>query len=92
MTECSRYSLQWRYELIHTKSGVVTFGESKPLHLAAMQSRKWMLGNDIVDELYEYKNLRVLKNYVGSFSFNIDDNIEKTKKGRYDFFSQPRAS
>ena len=37
-TKCFRYSLQWRYEFNHTKSGVVTFGESKPLHLAAMQS------------------------------------------------------
>ena len=44
MTECFRYSLQWRYEFNHTKSGVVTFSESKRLHLAAMQSRKWMLG------------------------------------------------
>ena len=33
-----------------------------------------------VDELYEYKNLGTLKNYVGSFSSNIDDNIEKTQK------------
>ena len=80
MTECFRYSLQWRYEFNHTKSGVVTFGESKPLHLAAMQSRKWVLGDDNVDEIYEYKNLGVLKNYVGSFSSNIDDNIEKTQK------------
>ena len=52
------------------------------------QSRKWVLGYDNVDELYEYKNLGILKNYVGSFSSNIDDNIEKnTKEGRYDFFS-----
>ena len=39
-----------------------------------------MSGDDIVDELYEYKNLVVLNNYVGSFSSNIDDNIEKTQK------------
>ena len=49
-----------------------------------------MLGDDIVDDLYEYKNLGLLKNYVGFFSSNIDDNIEKdTKEGRYDFFIQP---
>ena len=41
---------------------MVTFAESKTLHLAAMQSRKWVLGDDIVDELYEYENLGVLKN------------------------------
>ena len=45
-----------------------------------MQSRKWVLGDDNVDELYEYKNLGVLKYYVGSISSNIDDNIEKTEK------------
>ena len=39
-----------------------------------------MLGDDNVDELYEYKNPGILKNYVGSFSSNIDDNIEKTQK------------
>ena len=54
-TDCFRYSLQWRYEFNHTKSGVVTFGESKPLHLATMQSRKRVLGDDNVDQLYEYK-------------------------------------
>ena len=80
MTKCFRYSLQWRYDFNQTKSGVVTFGESKLLHLAAMQSQKWVLGDDNVDELYEYKNLGILKNYVGSFSSNIDDNIEKTQK------------
>ena len=80
MTDCFRYSLQWRYEFNHTKSGVVTFSESKPLHLAAMQSRKWVLGDDNVDELYEYKNLGISKNYTGSFSSNIDDNVEKTQK------------
>ena len=80
MTKCFRYRLQWRYEFNHTKSGMVTLGESKPLHLAAVQSRKWVLGYDNVDELYEYKNLGILKNYVGSFSSNTDDNIQKTQK------------
>ena len=51
MSECFRYSLQWKYEFIYTEGGVVPFGESKPLHLAAMQSRKWVLGDDIVEEL-----------------------------------------
>ena len=55
MTESFRCSLHWRYELNHTKCGVVTFVESKPLHLATMESRKWVLGNDIVKELHEYK-------------------------------------
>ena len=33
-----------------------------------------------MDKLYEYKNLGVLKNYVGSFSSNVGDNIDKTHK------------
>ena len=33
-----------------------------------------------MEELYKYKNLGVLKNYTGSFSSNIDDNIDKTRK------------
>ena len=32
-----------------------------------------------MDELYEHKNLVVLKNCIGSFSSNVDDNIEKTR-------------
>ena len=38
------------------------------------------LGDDTVKELYEYKNLGVLKNYCGSFASNISDNIDKTRK------------
>ena len=58
-----------------------------------MQSRKWVLGDDNVDELYDYnKNLAVLKNYVGSFSSNIDDNIEKKQKKAGMIFSSNLAS
>ena len=45
-----------------------------------MKNRVWLLGDTIVDELYEYKNLGVLKNYMGSFSSNVEDNIDKTRK------------
>ena len=45
-----------------------------------MNEREWRLGDEIVQELYEYKNLGVLKNYIGSFSSNVTDNIEKTRK------------
>ena len=44
-----------------------------------MKERKWILGNDNVHELYEYKNLGVVKNYIGSFSFNVEENIDKTR-------------
>ena len=45
-----------------------------------MKEREWILGDRTVDELYEYKNLGVLKNYIGSFSSNVEDNIDKTRK------------
>ena len=35
------------------------------------------MGNDNVNELYEYKNLGVVKNYIGSFSSNVEENIDK---------------
>ena len=75
-----QYSIKWRYEFNHTKCGIVTFGESKTLHFQSMKERVWKLGNNIVDEVYEYKNLGVLKNFVGSFSSNVTHNIEKTRK------------
>ena len=44
-----------------------------------LKGGEWILGGEIADDLYEYKNLGVLKNYIGSFSSNVDDNIEKTR-------------
>ena len=44
----------------------LTFGETKPLHSKSMKEREWMLGDAIANELHEYKNLGVLKNYVNS--------------------------
>ena len=77
---CYKYGIKWRYELNHSKSGIVTFGESKSQHSESMKNRVWLLGDTIVDELYQYKNLGVLKNYVGSFSANVEDNTDKTGK------------
>ena len=53
---------------------------TKVLHFQSMNDRDWKLENDIVDKVYEYKNLGVLENYVGSFSSNVTNNIEKTRK------------
>ena len=78
MQMCYCYSLKWRYEFNNSKSGVVTFGETRAVHCESMKRRKWILGEETV-ELYEYKNLEVLKNYIGSFSSNGEDNIEKTR-------------
>ena len=59
---------------------MVTSGESKPSHSVNMQERSWGVEN--VDELYDYKNLGVYKNYCGSFNANIDENIEKLVRKR----------
>ena len=80
MNICHTYRKTWRYEFNHTKSGVVTFGETKPIHSRLMIEREWMLGEFVVDELFEYKNLGVLKNYVSFFASNVHDNIEKARK------------
>ena len=80
MNKCHNYSKTWRYEFDHSKSGVVTFGETKPIHCKSMKEREWALGDDTVEELHKYKNLDVLKNYCGSLASNISDNIDKTRK------------
>ena len=80
MNLCYAYSIKWRYEFNQVKSGIVTFGESKRVHSKAMKESTWVLGGGSVAELYEYKNLGVVKNYIGSFSTNADDNIDKTRK------------
>ena len=68
-------------------SGIVTFGESKRVHSEAMKECTWALGGEHVTELCEYKNLGVVKNYIGSFSTNADDNIDKTQKKASMLFS-----
>ena len=80
MGMCYNYSTKWRYEFNQSKSGVVTYGHIKPVHFEEMKEREWILGDDTVDELYEYKNLGVLKNYIGSFSSSVEDNIDRTRK------------
>ena len=87
MEICFQYSLKWRYEFNNSKSGVVTFEETKSTYFKSMQDRKWFLGESSVDELYKYKNLGVTKNYVGSFSSNVEDNMEKTRKKAEMLFS-----
>ena len=87
MNICFDYSVRWRYEFNNSKSGIVTFGETKAQHFISMNKRSWVSGSETVEELYEYKNLGVLKNYVGSFSSSVIDNIEKTQKKVGMFFS-----
>ena len=47
---CYCYSLKWRYEFNNSKSGVVTFGETKAVHYQSMKTCEWILGRDTVDE------------------------------------------
>ena len=49
MQICCDYSLKWRYEFNHSKSGIVAFGEKRLVHCIAMKERKWILGNDTVN-------------------------------------------
>ena len=62
MNKCHNYCKTWRYEFNHSKSGVVTFGETTFIYCKSMKEREWALGDNTVEELYEYKNLGVLKN------------------------------
>ena len=77
MNICHMYGKTWRYEFNQTKSRVVTFGETKLIHSQLMRECEWMLGEFVVNKLFEYKNLGVLKNYVTSFASNVDDNVKK---------------
>ena len=77
-----QYSCNWRYQFSYTKTSVVNFGESPAKHSKSKQTRNWStsLGPDHIDEEDEYVNLEVYKNYCGSFSKNVDENIAKTRK------------
>ena len=80
MKLCHDHSLRWRCQFNHIESGVVTFGECKPIHSKLMKEHKWLLGHTVVNEPCECKNLGNLKNYANSFSTNVEDNIEKAHK------------
>ena len=71
---CCHYSIKWRYAFSHLKTGVIR------IHCEAMKEHGWILGNESVYEIYEYENLGVVKNYVGSFSSNVNENTGKTSK------------
>ena len=59
---------------------MVTFGEHDPHHFREKNNRSWKLGDEVVEESDEYKNLGIVKNYVGSFQSDVDEAIEKTRK------------
>ena len=77
MSICYKYGIKWRYEFNHSKSGIIIFGESKPQQCEFMKNCEWLLGDTIVYELYQYKNLGMLTNYVGLLSSNVKDKTHK---------------
>ena len=79
MEMCYEYSIKWRYEFNSIKSGGVIFDECKLAHYENMNEREWLLSDESVDELYEYKNLGVVRNYTGSFSSNVDKTRKKVE-------------
>ena len=58
MGMCYMCSTKCRYEFNRTKSGVVTYDETKPAHFEEMKECEW----------------------IGSFSSNVEDSIDKTWK------------
>ena len=79
MHKCYCSSLKSRCKFTNSKSGLVTLGETKAVHYQSMKTRECILSGNTVDDLYEYESLGALKNYIGSISSNVDDNIEKTR-------------
>ena len=86
MNLCYEYSIKWRVEFHNDKSCIVTSGETKRIPCQSIKQRNWVLGNEIVDERYEYKNLGVVKNYAGSLSSNVEDNIDALLQQRLEKF------
>ena len=74
------YLCNWRYQFSLIKISVAVFGESPAELSENKQTGNWSLGPDYVDEEDEYVNLRVYKNYCGSFFKNLGENIAKTMK------------
>ena len=74
------YYCKWRYEHHNEKSGTVVFGETLAMHGRMINTRKFFIGSSLIEETKEYTNLGIYKNYCGSFSTNIDENITKTRK------------
>ena len=86
MDKALRYSRKWRFDYNETKSGMVTFSEHGPHYFREKNNRSWKLGDEVVEELNEHKNIGIVKNYVGSFQSDVDEAIEiNKKKGWNDF-------
>ena len=65
---------------IRLGASLFNYDLSCPSFAKNKQTRNWSIGPDHIDEEDEYVNLGVYKNYCGSFSKNVDENIAKTRK------------
>ena len=74
------YCCKWRYEYHNEESGTAVFGETPAMHGRMINTRKFVTGSSPIEELKEYTNLEIYKNYCGSFAANIDENITKVRK------------
>ena len=60
MDKAFHYSQKWRFDYNETKRSVVTFGEHCPHHFREKNTRSWKLGDEVVEESNEYKNLGIV--------------------------------
>ena len=74
------YCCKWRYEYHNEKSRIVVFGETPAMHGRMINTRKFFIGSSLTEEVKEYTNLGIYKNYCGSFVTNSNENITKAKE------------
>ena len=75
-----RCSRKWRFDYNKSKSGVVTFGEHGPHHFREENNRSWKLGDEVVKESNEYKNLGIVKNLFAHFNQMLTKLLKKQEK------------
>ena len=75
----SMYSCNSKYQFSYTKTSVVAFVnlQLNIAKISKLETGRLVQTTWIEDE---YVNLGVYKNYCGSFSKNLDENIAKTRK------------
>ena len=86
MNLCYAYSIRWRYEFNHVKSGIVTFGESKRVHSEAMKECTWVLGVESILSYMSIKTLVLLKTILGHSPPMLMIISIKLEKSRYVIF------
>ena len=72
--------IKWRYEYHNEKSRIAVFGDILAMHGRMINTRKFVIGSSPIEELKDYTDLGIYKNYCGSFVTNIDENITKARK------------